>query len=226
MRKQSSILLVEGVADKNFFEHLCRKLHINSSVIVSSPRDFGGNYDTKGAIFNTLPTLLDQMADGHLIHLAAIVDSDAPQNGGGQVATLDRFASLVGTYGFDQRHKVGEGGGFLFHHVDGLSPVGLWLMPDNKTDGTIEDFVKASLVDSQRARFANAATAVAKSERPFAFKPTHLVKAEIATWMAWQKVPGQGIFACVRDELVDLEKDEFKRLILWLQRSFPSPAPS
>jgi hypothetical protein len=57
-------------------------------VRISSPREFGGSFDTKGAIFNTVPTLLEQMADGHLVHLAVVVDSDSPQDGGGQQATL------------------------------------------------------------------------------------------------------------------------------------------
>jgi hypothetical protein len=93
-------------------------------------------------------------------------------------------------------------------------------MPDNKIDGTIEDLVKRSISDDQKARFSNASSALAQSIQPYAFKPAHHVKAEIATWMAWQRIPGQGIFACLRDELLDFETDEFKRLASWLKRSF------
>ena len=224
MKNQESILLVEGMADKLFFEHLCRKLSIRPSAKVSSPREFGGIYDTKGAIFNTVPTLLEQMADGQLVHLSVVMDSDFPDDGGGQHATLERFATLVGEYGFTQRHRVGEQGGYLFHHGDGLSSVGIWIMPNNEANAGIEDFVKSCIANSQKERFADSAKALAKSIKPYAFKSSHYVKAEIATWMAWQRVPGQGIFACIRDELVNPEIDEFKRLISWLKSSFSSPA--
>ena len=31
--------------------------------------------------------------------------------------------------------------GSIFEHNDGLSPVGLWLMPDHKHNGMLEDFI-------------------------------------------------------------------------------------
>ena len=39
------MLLVEGEADKNFFEQVCKTLELHTRVTVAPPRDVGGSID-------------------------------------------------------------------------------------------------------------------------------------------------------------------------------------
>jgi hypothetical protein len=220
MTRENSVLLVEGYADKIFFEHVFSRHSVEASVKVSVPTDWADKYNTKGAVFNTLPILIDQMSDGRLKKLAVVVDSDLEEHGGGQLKTLAMFADLVKKYGFEQRYRVGEKGGYLFHHKDGLSPVGLWIMPDNEHDGVIEHFVRSCIIDIQKERFERGVELLDASVQPFLFEQHRRIKAEISGWLAWQKNPGQGIFSCIREGLIDQESHLFKKLRDWLSMVF------
>lgn len=51
--------------------------------------------------------------------------------------------------------------------------------------------------------------------------PAHLTsKAEVATWLAWQKQPGHGLYAVIKDQLLDYESPLFKELERWLLNVF------
>lgn len=224
MPRENCVLLVEGAADKLFFEHLCRLLSLEVSVKVNVPTDFEGNYNTKGAVLNTVPLLIDQMLDGRVNRLSVVIDADLLQHGGGQLATLQRFTDIVRSHGFRQRSRVGEAGGYLFSHTDGLEPIGLWIMPDNEHDGIIEEFIKTCVSESQEERFRRSVELLDASVKPFLFNPVHRAKAEVAGWLAWQKIPGQGIFSVIRDGLIDPRCASFSRLSNWLKATFQSNA--
>lgn len=53
---QKNILLVEGEADRAFFEVLCKSLKLSVRVEVYTPRDAGHSFDTKQAAFSVLET--------------------------------------------------------------------------------------------------------------------------------------------------------------------------
>lgn len=45
-------------------------------------------------------------------------------------------------------------------------------------------------------------------------------KAEVATWLAWQKQPGHGLYIAIREELLDHESPLFSEMEKWLLRIF------
>jgi len=53
------------------------------------------------------------------------------------------------------------------------------------------------------------------------FKPIHRAKAEVATWLAWQRMPGKPVASCVGDRLVALTASPCRRLGEWLDAVFP-----
>jgi hypothetical protein len=75
--------------------------------------------------------------------------------------------------------------------------VGVWLMPDNQRDGTLEHFLR-ELVQVDDSLFAHARQATAGATQNgarFAIQDTP--KAEIHTWLAWQETPGLPFGAAV-----------------------------
>jgi hypothetical protein len=52
--------------------------------------------------------------------------------------------------------------------------------------------------------------------------PIHRSKAEVATWLAWQKQPGHGLYRAVEDQLIDMNSELFLELKDWLTHIYSS----
>ncbi len=225
MAVEQSLLLVEGEADKGFFIELCRQWQLHPRIQVAPPKEVGGKKDTKQGIYNHLPMLLRQLNDGGLKQLAVIVDADHqsvnPPDGFNN--TLSKVTEIVTSHGFALKpDQQSPPCGLIFQHNDGLSDLGLWIMPNNQDEGMLEDFLKTCIYRHEQPYFNHAAQAIAKLPAP-KFKTHHNSKAEIATWLAWQKKPGHGLYASVNDDLLDKNNALFQQLGAWLQHIYSSP---
>jgi hypothetical protein len=134
--------------------------------------------------------------------------------------TLEEFSGLVREAGYNRINPKGLRAGILFGHNDGLSDLGLWIMPDNRMDGTVEDWIKCCVHEMDSPLHQNACKAVETLAKPRKFSEFSRVKAEIATWLAWQAIPGQGAHAACRAGLIDRNNDLFAGLTDWLSRVF------
>lgn len=224
MSRENKILLVEGDADKNLFEAIRQKLSLDAKIQVASPKDFSIPYNTKGGIFNLLPTLIDQMKDGQIERFAAVMDADHPDStsggGMGYRETVNKFTRIVEDFSYTRKNIKGQCGGLYFSHNDGLNDIGLWVMPDNKNDGITESWLKKCIIDDEKKLLNHAQNIVSNLPHPVKFKDIHRPKAEIATWLAWQKMPGQEAASAMRNELIDMSCPEFRQLTEWLTHLF------
>jgi hypothetical protein len=217
MAKSSRILLVEGESDRSFFEVLCNDLRLAASVHVAVPKEFNGTKNTREGLFNTLPTLLNQLPDGEVSRLAAVVDADYEKNGAGHQRTVDRVIQIVAPFGYNM--DLSNTNGIVFKHNDGLADIGLWIMPSTCEDGILEDWITTCISDADEALFQHAQHVVAALPAP-KFSPIHLSKAEVATWLAWQKKPGHGLYRILDDQLLGPSKPPFLALKSWLTNVF------
>jgi len=213
MAMAEHILLVEGESDQSFFKEVCKTLGLDANVKVALPRDSGRFHNGKEGVFNLLPDLLNQLGDAQITRLAVVVDADSVVNGGGYQRAIDRVTETVEQCGFTLIPN--PAGGILFQHGDGLADFGLWVMPNNSDEGMLEDWIKSCVHPDEHELFAHAETVVATLPQT-KFKPIHISKAEVATWMAWQKQPGHGIYRAVEDQLIDMNSALFKELCVWL----------
>jgi len=213
------ILLVEGAADSLFYEVWCREPH--RGVRTKPPKFFGGAVDSKTHAIHILPTIIKQLRDGSIERLGVVVDADyAASHGLGFSGTLQFVSTTLKAENFVGPTTSPSGSGFVFRHLDGLAPVGLWVMPDNSSDGMLEYFIKKAIVDpAQSALFQKAQQDVGRIVSPL-FKTIHLSKAEVATWLAWQKMPGQGLAATVGGELIDTSTPLCAKFDSWLNAVF------
>ncbi len=92
-------------------------------------------------------------------------------------------------------------------------------MPDNQNEGMLEDFIKNCIATEEQDLFKHAEETVKNIPEP-KFKPHHQSKAEISTWLAWQKQPGHGVYITVKDELIDTDNPLFVRLSEWLNHIY------
>lgn len=224
MTTSHHILLVEGEADRGFFEVLCKSQGLNMRINVASPRKYGASRDTKQAVLNILPMLLDGLIDREDGRLAVIVDADSDKHGGGFSRTVKQFKEKVADYGY-LCPAIGNTppGGLLFQHDDGLNDLGLWVMPNNRDEGMLEHWLAQCILAEERPRFDHASSVI--DDLPFdpKFKPLRRQKAEIATWLAWQERPGEGLYNALEAGLVDNETPLYQALVNWLERIFGKP---
>ena len=101
------ILLVEGEADRSFYQELNKLWSISiDEVKVCTPRDTGHNKDSKEGVFMTLPLYLKQLPDESIKHLAVVVDADRKVDGGGYQRALQRLSDIVYNHGYSQNINI------------------------------------------------------------------------------------------------------------------------
>lgn len=214
-----NILLVEGEADRGFFEALCQLLSISADVRVATPKDTGGSHNTKeGVLRHLTAVLLPQLQDGQLERIGVVVDADRAAHGSGFAVTLQRFTDALaqGSYQPDPTAAAG----LVFSHPDGLADLGLWIMPNNLDEGMLEDWIKQCVHPSESSLYRHAEDSIDAIPGAPKFQPWHRTKAEVATWLAWQKKPEHGLYNAAQLDLIDVEAPLFTALQTWLRHVF------
>jgi hypothetical protein len=222
----SHVLLVEGEDDKGFFEQVCKSIQLNPAIKVAPPKDYQADYETalrngKQAALNLLLDLLVELLEeaAPTQRLAIIIDADYEQEQGlGYQKTIEQVANRVAEYGFSLVENRTQG--LCFKHSDGLAEFGLWVLPNNQGDGMLEDFIKACITSTEQSLFNHAIQVVQDVPEPKKFKSHHYAKAEVATWLAWQKPPGRGLYYSVYDNLLDTDHALFQEMEQWLKKIF------
>lgn len=69
-----------------------------------------------------------------------------------------------------------------------LPRIGVWLMPNNRAFGMFEDLLLESLGDHEK-NYTSSVVNRAKTDQVATFHPSHLSKAVVRTYMAWQEPP-------------------------------------
>lgn len=223
MTAEKALLLVEGEADQSFFKEICNKLLLSPHIQVALPRELGGRSNTKQGIYNHLNILLRQLADGDIKQLAVVIDADyeSVNSPDGFNNTVNEIIKRVEPYGFALKQNQTPLSGLIFENDNGLSDFGLWIMPNNQNEGMLEDFIKACVKTDERPLFNHAIQIVQAVPEPKKFKQHHYSKAEVATWLAWQKKPGHGLYHVLCDDLlVDTNHALFQKLEQWLKQIF------
>jgi hypothetical protein len=219
MASSNRLLLVEGEADKSFFQAFCKAQALEEIITVSPPRGLGGSKNTKQGAINYLPELLKQLPDGKLERLGLIVDADQVTFGGGFDKTLEQIKTVLAAHDFSLQEQLLTDGGIVFQHQDGLADFGLWIMPNNNDEGMLENWIAQSIHPHDIALYQHAQTTVNALAIP-KFKPIRQTKAEIATWLAWQEKPGEGLYYAIDGKLLDQTAPLYTGFLAWLHHVF------
>jgi len=213
-------LIVEGEADQNFFEALCRENGITKPWI-GPPTKFSQGGNGKGNALQALEDSLPDIETGHVTSLGIVVDADFVAAGAnnGVIATRARIDAIVGKYGYSPVGTNPAKGLIYSPKKKGLPQIGAWIMPDNRSDGYLEQFCLSSASPNEAALIAETKRVVA-ALIPKRFPPHKTVKAEVATWLAWQQEPGQGLNAVVGGKLLDTTHASYMNLTNWLRTLF------
>ncbi|KQE24004.1 hypothetical protein BFR69_00020 [Acinetobacter pittii] len=214
-------LIVEGLGDKFFFERYCEHHKFDVDVTVITPEDVDSKFHTtkSGVIFNSLNKLLEQVSVGKITRLGIIVDADQEIVDSGIEKTKSDLQKILTPHGYTLENTEH---GLVATNNDGLIDIGIWIMPDNIIDGTIEDWIE-NLVHTKEQdlfRYSKECVANLKTNNLQKFKDSRILKAELATWFAWQKSPGYGLDFFFDEPLIDKNSPAYNNLSEWFKRTF------
>lgn len=221
MDRVKSILLVEGQTDVDFFYALLRKLGLQNRIEIRPPKEFGFKTDTVSHFPRLIDLLIKQLSANQVNHLGIVADADHVSGGG----FLNRWKQLTDClakheYRIPSNPPKLPNLGSIFRHPD-LPHVGLWLMPDHKSNGMLEDLIRQAFrkSDPQEALLQYAQTCVDRLPLRL-FSQFHQTKAVVFAFLAWQKRPGQTLDITINGDLIDLSSPGIKGFINWLNNVF------
>ena len=203
-----SVLLLEGQDD----------YHVVSNLLDAHDLQDRFSLRPKDGIEQLLGSLAVELKGSDLQHLGLVVDAnEAP------AARWQKVTDTLRQCGFPNLPPQPDPEGTVVQ-MEGKPTVGVWLMPDNRVSGTIEDFA-AILVprcDPLWPRAQTCLDSIPGTDRRFA--PMHHSKALIHTWLAWQEEPGVRMGAAITRKYLDPRASQAVLFIAWLRRLTASAA--
>jgi hypothetical protein len=217
-------LLVEGNDDQFVIYNLLKKYNISCEV---SPARVTGTNTILIAKRNNKQDLLDSLdihkafADSEMERLGIVLDADRLQTEWGLDKTWKKLRDKFENQGIGHlpEKPISEGTVTEVVLADRIITVGIWIMPDNVRDGILEDFMTYLVPANNLWEHAqNVARNVMSDYHSFAEKD--LRKAEIHTWLAWQRTPGAPMGHAIEYGFFNHNVTQAQGLIAWVQRLF------
>ena len=211
--KYQNYLLVEGSDDKHIFRHLLAHHHIPAQF--KNKNEHFDIIDHEGVdnLLN-LKTLRTYLKGNELRRFGIVVDTDT--NLATRWQTVRDILEKSGYTIIPPKPKP-EG---IIIKQDERPIVGIWLMPDNKIPGMIEDFV-SFLVPTNDLLWPITKDIVQKVVATQCRFPTgHKIKAELHTWLAWQEEPGKPMGQAITKRYLDADALHAQELLGWIRRLF------
>ena len=201
-------LLVEGKGDQEFFKSYCNQVLGKDLIDIFPPKTLDNSSgDGWGNLIKNLPILLAQVKNGDIDKLGIILDADySPNDTGGFSARFNLITEQLRIYGYNIPTTHSPTKGDIFQHPDGLSDIGLWIMPDHQGDGMLENFIESLIASdtTQQSILDHAHLSISNLPVILFNQKLHQAKAKIFTWRAWQSTPGLSLSKALNYGLLDL----------------------
>ncbi len=209
MTKQTNVLLVEGNDDADVVKHLWR------TYTTQRVFEIKNKHGIERVFEETDSTLVDGNSD---TCLGIIVDADLDLN-----EKWQRVSEILKKAGYDQENilPTPDPNGTVIKQ-EFKPKFGVWIMPDNKIErGYLENFL-SFLVPENDATWEQAKKCIDNLQnKPFIRQNVnHTIKAEILTYLAWQKEPGKPFGAAIAERYLLSNVVEAQNFVSWLKRLF------
>jgi hypothetical protein len=91
-------------------------------------------------------------------------------------------------------------------------------MPDNEAVGDLETFLRYLVPDQQQPTWQHAIAATTEAKRlGCGFRDTHMRKAQLYTWLAWQDPPAQIAGVALRNKVLDPVSPYAAAFVAWFR---------
>ena len=210
--RQRSVLLVEGTDDEHVIRHLLGQRGFgygngNPPPPLPIPKPQGGIKDLLKGIRGAVRSNTGRAA-------GFVVDAnDCPRD------RWKAVAARLNQVGVATAEMI-PSEGFVGESPDYKTRVGVWLMPDNRRSGALEDFL-ADLVDDGDRLLPHARKATSSARTLGAdFREANTRKAVIHAWLAWQRKPGLRYGIAIRARYFRDDTAVADSFVSWFQRLY------
>ena len=200
--------LFEDEDDLHLFGQLARRLGLPE--LKDKPTSLKG-YDPP-----KLKKKLANVAKTDWERIVLVLDADRAPEGGPERRWKEVLDALRAA-AIDIPGNASTEDGLVHDLADGRR-VAVWLFPDCRTEGAIEDFVLQRLVPDGDALLGHAETVVdALPDRRF--PPKFVQKARMRSWLAWQRRPGLPPGRAVSENVLTVSEARLGTFASWLRRA-------
>ena len=203
-----SLLLVEGIDDRH---------------VVYAIRDAHGidekafKVEDKQGIDNLFEGFELNLIEGSssIARIGIVIDADIDLK-----ARWQKTLRVLERAGYGNMPAAPDPEGFIIRQ-EFKPTVGVWIMPDNRLHGMLEDFLRYLVPDGSKL-WAKAveATGEALLIDEETFSEIHLAKARIHTFLAWQKEPGKPFGTAITARYLRADAPESHKFAEWLRQLF------
>ncbi len=210
-----SELRVEGPDDKHAPIHLLIRHGLELEYEEESwPPELPKIEEMKGKE-GVLGGICDAVRLGTGLTMGFVLDANSSLQESWQ-SVSDRLRSV----GVDDIPKTIPQEGFIGVSAQFKTRVGVWLMPDNRTQGALEQFLETLIADRD-ALFDHARHATTAAKGAGARFPARAeAKAALHAWLAWQEEPGRPYGVAVRAKYFGHDSQEAIAFVDWFRRLY------
>lgn len=209
-----NVLLVEGKDDlfvvANLLKHHLAIDEVKNVLYI----------DKKDSITILLDKLRGDLQRSNLERLGVVIDAD--DSAANRWAALRHRLKNLGDITVPDLPDTPDIDGTICtaQRQDRTVKLGIWLMPDNQQAGMLEHFISSLIKpdDLLWPRARDCVNGIPADQRRF--HPPHQIKAEVYTWLAWQKDPGNPFGVAIEARCLDAEAPRARHFVDWLRRLF------
>lgn len=225
MAQEKRILLVEGANDAHVILNLVGAHNISAEFRGYKTQGFdnsqyveirekGGVEEVK-RFDNLLQSLAIETKASNDGCLGIVVDANASIDSRWQ-SLIDRLQ--VDDIGYASVPVEPVENGLVLDRQGFLPRIGIWVMPNNKLLGKIENFIRLLVAKEKENLWRIAETVVTEipdEERLFADKD--IIKAQVHTFLAWQDEPGRPMGESITRRYFQADTPEALNFISWIR---------
>jgi hypothetical protein len=209
----NALLLVEGNDDFHVLHTICKRFNIS---VRNFEHPSGGDFsieDCKGIenLFDQIPVLYKKSSE--ITTIGIIIDADIHLQ-----QRWDAVKTIAQKLGFTTPDEFPKHGLILKH---GLLTFGAWLMPNNDSNGMLEDFISFLVpAEDKLLPIAKQTIEDIEAQKLNGYLPIHRSKALIHTWLAWQENPGSPLGQGITKGYLTTDEENCLKLVKWLTDLF------
>jgi SAM-dependent methyltransferase len=203
--RSQRVLWVEGKDDSAVTQSLCLAHEL--------PRAF--EVHAKSGVEEVLDTFSVGLKAPNAERFGLVVDAD-----GNAQARWDSIRRTLEEAGYHEVPERLNPDGVVLPAVPHRPAFGAWIMPDNGSAGSLEDFAAALVAadDDLWTRAKEAVNAIPEERRRF--PAARQSKALIHTWLSWQEDPGSPMGQAITKGDLDANAPAARSFVSWLRRLF------
>jgi len=205
---EKRVVMVEGADDRHVLTHLCEQHGVPETFDIT---------DREGK-----PNLLDAFSVQLKLSQAGDTFGIVVDANGNLEACWQSVRDRLAEAGYNSIPSVPDAAGAIIEPPPDtmLARVGVWIMPNNRDTGALEEFLLALMPD-QAPLLAHAEDSIDRIPAGLRrFSDSSHPKALMHTYLAWQENPGRPYGTAIKSGYLDASAPPALAMVAWLRELF------